>query len=164
MRHAISLLLAIAAAAGASAQQPAPASHQHADVNRRGSEVMGFDQEKTVHHFYLYADGGAIDVSVKNAADTTSLDAIRSHLPHIAMMFEQGNFEAPMLVHGTTVPGTADMARLKPQLAFTYAERPTGGRVNIVATGADALDAVHAFLRFQIKDHGTGDSAEVRKR
>lgn len=125
---------------------------------------MGFDQEKTTHHFQLYIDGGAIDVSVKDAADKADLDAIRSHLPHIAMMFGQGNFQAPMLVHATNVPGTADMARLKGRLAFRYVETPTGGRVDIVTTDADALAAVHAFLKFQISDHATGDSAEVRKR
>ena len=165
MRSAFVSILAIAAAAGMSAQQPAPVPNPHADMNQRGAEVMGFDQEKTAHHFYLYADGGAIDVSVKDAADRTDLDAIRSHLPHIAMMFAQGNFDAPMLVHATAnVPGTADMARLKARLAFKYVETSMGGRVDIVTTDASALRAVHAFLTFQISDHATGDSTAVRKR
>jgi hypothetical protein len=30
--------------------------------------VMGFDLDKTAHHFYLYEDGGAIDIAVKDAA------------------------------------------------------------------------------------------------
>ena len=42
---------------------------QHAQMNQRGGQVMGFDQEKTTHHFYLYSDGGAIDVAVNDAAD-----------------------------------------------------------------------------------------------
>jgi hypothetical protein len=137
---------------------------QHADVNRRGEQVMGFDQEKTTHHFYVYLDGGAIDVAVNDAADKTNLDAIRAHLPHIAMLFSKGNFEAPMLVHDTNVPGTGEMARLKDRITYRYAETPKGGRVNIMTTDAEALAAVHAFLKFQITDHRTGDSPEVRKR
>jgi hypothetical protein len=136
----------------------------HADVNKRGDQVMGFDQEKTTHHFYLYSDGGAIDVAVNDVTDKTNLDAIRAHLPHIAMMFSQGNFDAPMLVHDTKVSGTAEMGKLKERITYKYAETPNGGRVNIITIDAEALVAVHAFLKFQISDHKTGDSLEVRKR
>ena len=125
---------------------------------------MGFDQDKTTHHFLLFDDGGAIDVSVKDESDTTNRDAIRAHLPHIAMMFGAGNFDAPMLVHDTAVPGTAEMSKLKDRIAYTYAETPKGGRVDITTSDAGALAAVHAFLRFQISDHRTGDSLEVKAR
>jgi len=145
---------------------PAAQSHDqhHADVNKRGTQVMGFDQEKTTHHFYFYSDGGAIDVAVNNMADKTNLDAIRAHLPHIAMLFSESNFEAPMLVHDTKVPGTAEMGKMKDRITYRYAETPKGGRVNIITTDAEALAAVHAFLRFQITDHKTGDSLQMRKR
>ena len=57
----------------------------------------------TTHHFLLFKDGGAIDVSVKNASDAMNRDAIRSHLPHLASMFGTGTFDAPMLVHHSAV-------------------------------------------------------------
>jgi len=136
-----------------------------AGMNQRGAMAMGFDQEKTTHHFYLYEDGGAIDVSVNDAADTTNRDAIRSHLPHIAMLFGQGNFDAPMMVHDSKhVPGTAELTRLKDKVKYTYVELPKGGRVDIVTTDPAALKAVHEFMKFQITDHKTGDSLIVRKR
>ncbi len=138
--------------------------HDHASMNERGAHVMGFDQTKTTHHFLLFKDGGAIDVAVNDPADKTDVDAIRAHLPHIAMMFGSGNFEAPMLVHDTNVPGTAAMARLKDRIAYHYAETAHGGRVDITTTDAEALAAVHAFLKFQISDHKTGDSLEVTAR
>ena len=152
------LVIAVAATAGAQTTQ------HHPDVNSRGTRVMGFDQEKTAHHFYLYPDGGAIDVSVKVPADTTNLDAIRAHLPHIAMMFGQGRFDAPMLVHDSQVPGTPEMTRLKDRLTYRFVETPLGGRVDILTKDPDALAAVHRFLRFQIADHQTGDSTDIRKR
>ena len=105
------VLVLIATVSGA-AQQSTPQTH-HGSVDQRGAHVMGFDQSKTTHHFVLYEDGGVIEVSVKDAANTTDLNAIRGHLPHIAKMFGAGNFEAPMLVHDTNVPGTADMAKMK---------------------------------------------------
>lgn len=125
---------------------------------------MGFDQTKTTHHFLLYPDGGAIDVSANDAADVESRDAIRSHLPHIAAMFGDGNFEAPMLVHETDVPGTEELAKRKDRVRYTYVETPRGGRVDIVTSDEEALAALYKFLRFQIRDHRTGDSMEVGKR
>ena len=136
----------------------------NSQMNHRGAMVMGFDQDKTAHHFYLYADGGAIDVSVKDATDKTNLDAIRAHLPHIVAMFGEGNFEAPMLVHGTAVPGTREMQKIKDAITWKYEESARGGRVSINTANADALKAVHAFLRYQITDHKTGDSLSITKR
>jgi hypothetical protein len=126
---------------------------------------MGFDQQKTTHHFLLFDDGGAIDVAVKNAADTADRDAIRSHLPHIAQMFGDGNFEAPMLVHeAKDVPGTAAMTKLKAKIAYKYTETPGGGRVDITTSDPAALAAVHEFLKYQITEHKTGDPKTVSKR
>jgi hypothetical protein len=152
-----SLALAAAAAAALSAQATGA-------MNHRGAQVMGFDQDKTAHHFFLHDDGGAIDVSVKDAADRTNLDAIRAHLPHIVVMFGDGNFEAPMMVHGTTVPGTPEMKKVKDTITWKYEETARGGRVNITTANPDALKAVHAFLRYQITDHKTGDSLDITKR
>lgn len=129
------------------------------------AQVMGFDQEKTVHHFRLYADGGSVEVAVKDASNTTDRDAIHSHLPHIASMFGGGDFKAPMLVHDSTnVPGTATLARLKDRITYTYVESPTGGRVDIVTTDETALGALHEFLRYQIREHRTGDPVTVTPR
>jgi hypothetical protein len=127
--------------------------------------VMGFDQTKTAHHFYLYEDGGAIDIAVKDASDTKDLDAIRSHLPHIATMFGAGDFDAPMLVHDSKdVPGTAVLARQKAVITYRYSDTTTGGRVDIVTKDADVLTALHEFLAYQIKEHRTGDPVTVTKR
>ena len=127
--------------------------------------VMGFDQVRTTHHFLLFNDGGAIDVGIRESADTKNRDAIRSHLPHIAMMFGEGNFEAPMLVHDSkNVPGTKVMTERKNVIRYQYVETATGGRVNIVTSDPDALAAVHTLLKFQIAEHKTGDPTIVRTR
>jgi len=142
-----------------------PAQDPHQAMNDRGAMVMGFDQDKTTHHFYLYEDGGAIDIAVKDASDTQDRDAIRSHLPHIATMFGMGDFDAPMLVHDSKdVPGTAVLAKHKDKIAYRYRETTMGGRLDIVTKDADALAALHEFLAYQIKEHQTGDPVTVTKR
>ena len=138
-------------------------STQHGSLDARGAMVMGFDQTKAAHHFYLYPDGGAIDISVKNASDGQDRDAIRSHLSHIASMFGEGYFDAPMLVHDTKdVPGIAVLSARKDRVAYRYAETSNGGRVDIVTNDADALEAAHAFLCYQIREHHTGDVMTVQ--
>ena len=141
------------------------ARQDHHSGAERGEAVMGFDQQLTVHHFLLFPDGGAIDVSVKDSSDEKNRLAIRSHLPHIATMFAAGDFAAPMLVHDSkNVPGAGVMAARKDKIHYEYVETPGGGRLNITTVDPQSLTAVHAFLRFQIADHKTGDQPTVRKR
>lgn len=137
----------------------------HGAADRRARHVMGFDQERTVHHFLLVDDGGAIDVNVRDASDVANREAIRSHLRHVAVMFAGGNFDAPMLVHDAAdVPGTNVMAPRKHLIRYQYVDTPNGGRVSILTSDPEALGAVHAFLRYQIAEHKTGDPLTVRPR
>jgi len=137
----------------------------HGSSDQRGATVMGFDQALTTHHFLLFTDGGAIEVSVNDLADTKNRDAIRYHLPHIAMMFGEGNFDAPMLVHDSkNVPGAKTMMERKGAIRYQYVETAKGGRVDIVTSDPAALAAVHQFLKFQIAEHKTGDPTTVRTR
>jgi len=100
----------------------------HPASDQRGARVMGFDQKRTTHHFLLFTDGGAIDVGVKSAADTNNRDGIRSHLPHIATILGNGNFDASILVHDSDrVPGTRVMAARKDAIRYQYVETPAGG-------------------------------------
>lgn len=135
----------------------------HADgVNERGDRVMGFDHQKTTHHFLLYTDGGAIEVTANDAADGESRDQIRKHLGHIARMFADGNFKAPMLIHDEVPPGVPVMQRLNSEIKYDFEETERGARVRVRTSNPEVLSAVHEFLRFQIKDHKTGDSTEVK--
>jgi hypothetical protein len=144
-------------------QRPAGEQQHHEGVVQRGDEVMGFSHEKTTHHFRLYEDGGAIEVTANRADDTESRDAIRAHLGHIVTMFAAGNFSAPMLIHAQNPPGTEGMKRLKDAIQYKLETTERGARVRITTKNPDALRSVHEFLRFQIADHQTGDSIEVTK-
>jgi hypothetical protein len=132
-------------------------------VNERGDMAMGFDHSKTTHHFRLYRNGGAIGVEAKDAKDARNRVAIRSHLNAIRTMFAQGNFELPMFIHATTPPGINTMKRLRKSILYTYVDTPHGAQVRLSTHDVHALSAIHEFLRFQIKDHQTGDSLALQK-
>jgi len=142
-----------------------PGWNQHQGMNDRRAMAMGFDQENTAHHFLLFPDGGAIAVAVKDTRDTTDCDAIRTHLAHAAMMFGNGDFDVPMLVHDTKdIPGVAVLAARKEAVTYRYGDTPGGGRIDIITADPQTLEALHAFLRFQIREHRTGDPGTITQR
>ncbi len=163
--HLAPLVLALALFASPQQGQPPASSSDlhHQGVNERGDKVMGFSHEKTTHHFRLYTDGGAIEAEANSAEDTASREQIHTHFTHITRMFAAGDFSAPMLIHQQDPPGTAVMKRLREQIQYTLEDAPRGARLRITTQNAEALRAVHAFLRFQIRDHQTGDSTAVTK-
>jgi len=132
-------------------------AHDHAAMNARGEEGMGFSQSATTHHFVLTAEGGEIRVEANDSADTTSRDQIRGHLVEIARSFAAGDFAIPMFVHSQTPPGVQALERLRGAVDYLYADLAQGGRVEIRTTNPEALEAIHQFLRFQIEEHQTGD-------
>src|SRR4051812_6598107 len=175
------LLFVLAAATALVAQQATPEKHDAMDPNScpmhaehmksqsgddqrfvemqtRGARSMGFDQSKTTHHFRALEDGGAIEVTVNDPADTADLAAVRSHLAQVAKQFAAGDFTSPMMTHAEMPSGAAEMQNLKDEIAYTYEELPAGARVKITTGGPDALAAVHRFFDYQIKEHRTGDA------
>ena len=115
-------------------------------------------RSRTTHHFRIYKNGGAIEVTANDAKDTESRDQIKMHLSHIAGMFAAGNFQAPMLVHDRTPPGVPVLQKLKGEITYQFAKTERGGTIRISTKNAEALSAIHEFLRFQITDHRTGDA------
>jgi hypothetical protein len=131
-------------------------------VGSRGDHAMGFSHETTAHHFTLLPDGGIIEVDIKADHDDATRDQIRMHLTHIAAMFSNNDFEIPMFIHDRIPPGVPVMKEKHASITYIFQATERGGRVRITAHDPSALKAVHEFLAFQIQDHRTGDSAEVR--
>jgi hypothetical protein len=132
--------------------------HHHEMVIQHGEQEMGFSQSATTHHFLASEKGGAIQVEANDPKDMKSRDEIRMHLQHVAKAFAGGDFDLPMFVHDTkSIPGVADLQRLKADIRYTYFETKGGGKVAIESKNPEAIAAVHKFLRFQIEEHRTGD-------
>lgn len=153
------------------APQPSDKKHDRHDsqnhsahlaaVNERGARAMGFSQTRTKHNFILREDGGVIQVEAKDAADAESRDLVRKHLAEIARLFAAGDFRTPLAVHDRVPDGAHEMCRLRSAITYEFEQTERGARVYVKTRDKDALAAVHAFLRFQIKDHQTGDKTEV---
>ena len=170
----ISTAFVISTTSGVLAQHPAmPAGMTHeehlaqmqkdAELKKRGAVAMGFDQNTTTHHFKLYETGGAIEVVANDPADNPTVGQVREHLKEIASGFARGDFGKALVTHGELPPGVQAMQERTNALTFRFEDTGAGGRVRITASDGKAKDAVHEFLRYQIREHATGDALTISK-
>lgn len=122
---------------------------------------MGFDQQAATHHFILTRDGGRIEITANDPSDGETRRRVMAHLKHIATRFGEGDFGAPRVIHGEDPPGVDVMTRLKLQIRYEVAGLPTGGVLRISSATQEAIEGLHAFLRYQIREHRTGDPLYV---
>jgi hypothetical protein len=102
-------------------------------------------------------------MTAMDPADQVTRDEIQKHLQEIAAAFGRGEFEKPLMTHGEVPPGVSGMQRHKDEITYTYERLERGGLVRIATSNADALDAIHDFLQYQIREHVTGDPMTVQK-
>lgn len=143
-------IFAVALAVPVAARQM---QHDKMAMDHRGHQAMGWDQAKATHTFAPSIDGGSIEVAANDAADQTTVTAIRTHLAEIAKSFKAGDFDKPVFIHAQTPPGADAMKRLKGEISYRYEETRAGAKVTIATKNAEAIDAVHAFLKFQQDEH-----------
>jgi hypothetical protein len=92
MKRDVTLLLFAVLRFSAQDMQSCPMHEQHMkdaaqhqeEVEKHGDEAMGFPHDKTTHHFRLYSDGGAIEVTANDQKDSSNVEATRSHLTHLS--------------------------------------------------------------------------------
>src|ERR1700758_1332296 len=103
------LFLLAPTAAPATPQQ----QHDNTAMNTRGAHVMGFDQNKTTHHFTLTKTGGITQDQANDPPPAASRARIRMHLEHISKAFAQGDFTVPHEFHAESPPGVPEMKAQK---------------------------------------------------
>jgi hypothetical protein len=154
----LGLFLLAAVCATAQSGQKRSDDHFHG-VQQRGEahQGMGFSQTKTSHHVILTPSGGYIQVTAKDPKDRGNIEQIQTHFTHIAELFAQGDFAIPQFVHDNNPPGVKTMKALKNEISYSAANLDDGAKLTITSHSPQAISAIHEFLRFQIKDHRTGD-------
>ncbi len=133
------------------------------EMKKRGDVAMGFDQDKVSHHFQLTRAGGVIDVGANQNTDAETRQQIRDHLQTISQEFAIGVFTSPIATHAEVPPGVPVLRERKALISYAYQETPNGAQVIISTKDRTALTAVHDFLKYQIREHATGDPVSVQK-
>ncbi|HET8774644.1 MAG TPA: hypothetical protein VFP80_12650 [Thermoanaerobaculia bacterium] len=147
----------MAAAKGESADGSAEHGRQVDDRH----DTFGMSHTKSAHSFRLFADGGAIELRANDPAEEATVAAIRAHLQEIVPQFAKGDFSTPGFVHGYPPDGVAQLEQLRNDITYRYQQLDGGGRIRITTRSAEALAAIHAFLRFQVTEHRTSNTGKV---
>jgi hypothetical protein len=124
------------------------------EVRAKGAQVMPFELDKTVHSFDKTDDGGIQRVRARgNAPDQVAM--IRSHLQEIAQSFSSRDFEKPAHIHGTDMPGLAEMkAAATADLDVTYRALDDGAEIRYFGHTSEIVRAIHSWFDAQLRDHG----------
>ena len=124
---------------------------------------MPFELSATTHVFTKTKDGGLQRVVAKNPGDNEQIHLIRLHLDEIARRFARGDFSAPIAIHGSHMPGVAELTKAKRgELRVTYSELANGGQIEYAARDPNLVVALHRWIDAQLSDHGR-DAQEVQE-
>lgn len=130
-------------------------AQRQAEVSERGKDVMPFDLSATVHIFTKNAEGGTQQVVARRQEDSVQVQLTRQHLQEIRSQFLQGDFSGPSHIHGTQMPGLAELQSAKPgQIAITYQDIPGGAQLSFATRDALLVAAIHEWFDAQVSDHG----------
>ena len=131
-----------------------------AEMKERGAEAMGFDQDTTTHHFRL-TQARRAHRGQRERRRATSPGAMRFARTsrRSPASSRRGTSRSPFMTHAEVPPGVETMKRLGRQDPVRVRpDRAAAGIVRIETDDAAARAAVHAFLRYQITEHATGDA------
>lgn len=148
-------VLGIACSPSTKAATTNAADSSFAAMQERGRMAMGVDQTTSTHTFDALADGGRIEL-LRGVDDSLGIAQIRAHLRLIEHAFQAGDFSTPQFVHMQTMPGTAEMARKRDVISYSYHDLPRGGEVVMKTEDAVALAAIHEFMAAQRSGHHAG--------
>jgi hypothetical protein len=124
------------------------------EVAKRSAQVMPFSLERTLHIFTKTKSGGVQQVIAKDPSDTAQIALIREHLSMISKEFAQGNFSAPASIHGSDMPGLAELEKAHPgQLRIEYKELSEGAQIEYSSDNPGLIDAIHRWFDAQLADH-----------
>ncbi len=125
-----------------------------AEVAQRGTQVMPFDLDKTMHIFSKTELGGIQQVVTKDKSDIQQIELIRKHLSEIARQFTKRNFSGPEHIHGKDMPGLIELRNADPDaIHISYSELDNGAKIEYTSTKKSLINAIHQWFDAQLNDH-----------
>jgi hypothetical protein len=129
-------------------------ANRQAMIHEQGGAIMPFDLDRTTHVFKITEIGGIETVIAKDAADSEQIALIQQHLQHEVLRFRDGDFDDPAAIHGTGMPGLAQLAAGAAKITFSYAALPNGAQISYATNDPRLIDALHRWFAAQLADHG----------
>jgi len=154
------VLVSIATAALLIMCSAALADTRQEQVHQMSHHVMPFAMANTVHVFSMTETGGVERVLVRDPGDREQITLIRQHLRHEAEKFQQGDYSDPARLHGSTMPGLAELQANAAHIRVSYQELPDGAQITFETDDLPSLTAIHRWFGAQLSEHGADARAE----
>jgi len=124
------------------------------EIAQKGSQIMPFNLDQTIHVFSKKADGGLQQVVVKKQSNNRQIKLIQEHLAEIAEKFKQGDFSDPSKLHGEKMPGLAVLKKAKQgEINIKYTALNDGAQIVYSADKHSLILAIHQWFDAQLSDH-----------
>ena len=68
--------------------------------------------------------------------------------------FRTGNFSDQIKLYGADIPGPKGMSENYSQIQFVYTDLPNGAQIQLIASDPKVIQAIHAWIRVQLVEHG----------
>jgi hypothetical protein len=99
-------------------------------------------------------------VVAKNAADAQQVRLVREHLQDIRAQFLKGDYSGPSHIHGTDMPGLAELqAAKRGQVSIDYKDVKAGAELTYRTADTKLVAALHRWFDAQLSDHGADATA-----
>ena len=155
-KRMISLVLLLLILGTASLSQH-PQPYVDPALLQRASRVTGIDSDRVQRHFYVLKNGGAIEITAKDANDEATIKAIRTWLKKESDFFTKGNYESAAAIYGKAPESTIQLKKLRDEVNFAMVQEDNGAVLRMLTVNPQAKAAIHEYLKFQIDQLGTGD-------
>jgi hypothetical protein len=132
-----------------------PASDRQSTIHEMGQEVMPFNLRDTTHIFEMTDTGGIQEVIADDPDDEAQVQLIQQHLQHEVALFRAGDFSDPTSLHGSEVPGVAQLAAGVQNLEIDYVELRAGAQITFTTSDLKLITALHRWFGAQLSDHGS---------
>ncbi|MGZ5052535.1 MAG: aspartate carbamoyltransferase [Methylobacter sp.] len=148
----IALLACLIALPFATAQ----AQEQHAANKADARQSLPYSVDRALEGFTRTANGGIMQIVAKSSDDARQIKAMQQYLRQTAEEYGKGDFSSTERFHGTDMPGLVQMKAAKAgEIKYQYKPLSNGGQIVFSTEDPQLLNALHAWIDAQIKDHGS---------
>ena len=133
------------------------------EVRQQTQQVAPYSLEQTRQMFTRTVHGGVQHVVV-TTGDAEQIKLVQAHLLKMTNNFSKGDFSETERIHGSNMPGLAQLKMAKPyDIKFEYKALPDGAQIHYSTEYPLLTQALHEWFDAQASDHGDNVSQEHKQ-
>jgi len=137
------------------AQAEEPDAGKHAAKNTSAHHLLPYSVDQALEGFAKTANGGIMQIVAKPDSESKQIKLMQQYLRQTAMEYGKGDFSSTERFHGVDMPGLAQMKAAKAnEIRYEYKALQNGGQIVFSTEDPQLLNALHAWIEAQIKEHG----------